>query len=72
MKTNQSKTRKKFKSWVIPSIIVFICCIFGFVSWYISDEGKPDFAILLTIITFIIWGFATSKGFSVGLYEDSE
>ena len=63
---------KKLNTWVIPSVVCFICSFFGFVSWMLLDEGIPDFALFLTIITFLIWGVATSKGLSIGVFRSED
>lgn len=65
-----SKKKRKFQAWVVTSVSVFILCMYGFSSWIISDNGKPDFALYLTIGTFILWGIATSLGFKIGIYQD--
>ena len=62
---------KKLNSWVIYSSIAFTACIINFSIWIKFGNGEQNLSLWLGIITFIIWGCATSKGFEIGLFKDN-
>lgn len=61
---------RKLNNWVKTAIFVFVTCVVSFGLWLVFDDGQPTFALWLSIVTFIVWGYATSKGFRVGIYKD--
>lgn len=64
------KQINKFNSWVKYSAIAFIACILNFAIWINSGNGEHNPSLWLGIITLIIWGYATSKGFRAGVFKN--
>ncbi len=60
---------RRLNNWVLTSFFVFLCCIVSFGIWIVKGGGEPNFALGLSVITFLIWGYATSKGFNIGVFK---
>jgi hypothetical protein len=63
---------RKLNSWIKTSVFVFLCCITSFGIWIGKGGGEPNFALALSVVTFLLWGYATSKGFKIGIFKEDE
>jgi len=63
---------RELNSWVKTWIFVFLCCITSFGIWLSKGGGEANFALGLGVVTFILWGYGTSKGFKLGIFKKVE